>query len=65
MPARLVAEVEEPVVGGMSAVDYFAAQVRPSTIHDWEAAHGIQLPLPEHALLHGGAVLAGEPGAGG
>ncbi|MFU8874129.1 AAA family ATPase [Micromonospora sp. SL4-19] len=62
VPARLVAEVDEPVVGGMTAIDYFAAQVRPSLIHDWEAAHGIQLPLPEHALLGGDAVLAGEPG---
>ncbi|MFE9690976.1 AAA family ATPase [Micromonospora sp. NPDC005806] len=62
VPARLAAEVEEPVVGGMSAVDYFAAQARPSLIHDWEAAHGLQLPLPEHALLGGDAVLAGEPG---
>jgi predicted cytidylate kinase len=64
VPARLVAEVDEPVVGGMSAVDYFAAQARPSLIHDWEAAHGVRLPLPEHALLGGDAVLAGEPGAG-
>jgi predicted cytidylate kinase len=64
VPARLVAEVDEPVVGGMSAVDYFAAQVNPSLIHDWAAAHGIALPLPEHALLGGDAVLAGEPGAG-
>ncbi|WFE39695.1 AAA family ATPase [Micromonospora sp. WMMD998] len=62
--ARLVAEVEEPVVGGMSAVDFFTAQARPALIHDWEDAHGIALPLPEHALLGGGAVLAGEPGAG-
>ncbi|MEU2613278.1 AAA family ATPase [Micromonospora sp. NPDC007271] len=64
VPARLVGEVNEPVVGGMSAIDYFAAQARPSVIHDWEAAHGIQLPLPEHALLGGDAVLAGEPGTG-
>ncbi|MFI7577044.1 AAA family ATPase [Micromonospora sp. NPDC049497] len=65
VPALLVAEVDEPVVGGMSAVDYFAAQVRPGLIHDWEAAHSITLPLPEHALLAAGdAVLAGEPGAG-
>ncbi|MET8911363.1 AAA family ATPase [Micromonospora sp. NPDC004551] len=62
--ARLVAEVEEPVVGGLSAVDFFAAQARPSLIHDWEAAHGLALPLPEHALLGGDAVLAGEPGTG-
>ncbi|MGN9779527.1 AAA family ATPase [Micromonospora sp. H33] len=64
VPARLVAEVDEPVVGGMSAIDYFTAQVRPGLIHDWEAAHKIELPLPEHALLGEGAVLAGEPGAG-
>ncbi|MGC1212165.1 MAG: AAA family ATPase [Micromonospora sp.] len=64
VPARLLAEVDEPVVGGMSAVDYFAAQARPGIIHDWEAAHGIELPLPEHALLGGDAVLAGEPGTG-
>ena len=47
----------------MSAIDYFAAQVRPGLVYDWEAAHGIQLPLPEHALLGGDAVLAGDPGA--
>jgi len=64
VPARLVGEVEEPVVGGMSAIDYFTAQARPSVIHDWAAAHGTPLPLPEHALLGGDAVLAGEPGTG-
>ncbi|MFI7160690.1 MULTISPECIES: AAA family ATPase [Micromonospora] len=64
VPARLVAEVDEPVVGGMSAVEFFTTQARPGLIHDWEDAHGITLPLPEHALLDGGPVLAGEPGAG-
>ncbi|MFG2062855.1 AAA family ATPase [Micromonospora sp. NPDC048871] len=63
VPGRLVAEVDEPVVGTTSAVDFFAAQARPSLIHDWEAAHDIRLPLPEHALLAGDAVLAGEPGS--
>jgi len=62
VPAQLVAEVDEPVVGGMSAVDYFTAQVRPGLVYDWESAHKIQLPLPEPALLRGNAVLAGEPG---
>lgn len=64
VPAQLVAEVDEPVVGGMSAVEYFTAQVSPGKVYDWEAAHGIDLPLPEHALLGGDAVLAGEPGHG-
>ncbi|MEV4543691.1 AAA family ATPase [Micromonospora echinaurantiaca] len=64
VPAQLVAEVDEPVVGGMSAVDYFTAQVRPGVVYDWEAAHKIELPLPEHARHAGDAVLAGEPGAG-
>ncbi|SCF32209.1 AAA family ATPase [Micromonospora mirobrigensis] len=62
VPAQLVAEADEPVVGGMSAVEYFTAQVRPGTVHDWAAAHGTHLPLPAHALLAGDAVLAGEPG---
>jgi predicted cytidylate kinase len=65
VPGRLVAEADEEVVGGMNAVEYFAAQLRPSTVHDWEAAHGIKLPLPEHALLGGGAVLAGGAGQPG
>ena len=39
-------------------------QVRASIVHDWEAAHKIQLPLPEHVLHSVDAVLAGDPGAG-
>lgn len=64
VPGRLVAEVDEPVVGGMTAVEYFTRQVQPSVVHDWQAAHGIELPLPEHALGVPDAVLAGEPAAG-
>ena len=62
VPARLVAEVDEIVVGGLSAVDYFASQVRASTVHDWEAAHKIRLPLPEHVLLAGEDRVAGDGG---
>ncbi|TDC65044.1 cytidylate kinase [Micromonospora sp. KC207] len=61
VPARLVAEMDEPVVGMTSAVDYFTAQVRPGTVYDWEAAHKITLPLPAHCLRAGDAVLAGDP----
>jgi predicted cytidylate kinase len=64
VPAQLAAEVDEPVVGGMSAVDYFAAQVRPGLVYDWEAAHKIHLPLPEPSLIRGDAVLAADTGVG-
>lgn len=63
VPGRLVAEVDEPVVGGLSAVEYFRSEVGLSVIYDWDAAHGTQLPLPAHVLDPGAAVLAGDPGA--
>lgn len=50
VPGRLVAEVDEPVVGGVSAIDYFRAEVGLATIYDWAAAHGTELPLPAHIL---------------
>lgn len=50
VPGRLVAEVDEPVVGGRSAIDYFRAEVGLATIYDWAAAHGTELPLPAHIL---------------
>lgn len=62
VPGRLVAEGTEPVVGGLTAVDYFRSEFALSTIHDWEAAHGVRLPIPAHILERGDAVLAGEAG---
>ncbi|GAB3140876.1 hypothetical protein GCM10027290_12470 [Micromonospora sonneratiae] len=62
VPARLAAEVAEPVVGGLSAVDYFRTEVALSALYDWEAAHQIRLPIPAHVLHRADAVLAGEPG---
>ncbi|MFY1671719.1 AAA family ATPase [Plantactinospora sp. WMMB334] len=62
VPGQLVAECDEPVVGGLSAVEYFRAEVGVSVIYDWDAAHGTQLPLPDHVLERTDAVLAGEPG---
>lgn len=62
VPARLAAEVDEPVVGGMSAVEYFTRQVRASTVHDWAAAHKIELPVPERTLRAAPA-FAGDHGA--
>jgi len=60
VPGRLVAEADEPVVGELSATDYFTSQVRASTVRDWEAAHKTRLPVPEHLLPFGDTVLAGE-----
>ncbi|SCL29625.1 AAA family ATPase [Micromonospora inyonensis] len=64
VPGRLVAEADEPVVGGLTAAEYFTRQVRAGTVHDWEAAHKIELALPEHVLRAPDAVLAGDAVAG-
>ncbi len=48
--ARLLAERDEPVVGGMSAANFFASEVGLSDVHDWAEAHGITLPVPPHAV---------------
>jgi predicted cytidylate kinase len=60
VPARLAAEVAEPVAGGVSAVDFFQSEVSLSTVYDWEAAHGIQLPLPAHILQPADPVLTSD-----
>ncbi|GAB2933067.1 hypothetical protein GCM10027280_21040 [Micromonospora polyrhachis] len=62
IPARLTAEVDEPVVAGLSAVDFFRTEVELSTLYDWEAAHGIRLPIPAHVLHRADTVLASEAG---
>ena len=50
VPARLVGERDETVAGGWSADQYFENEVSSTKIYDWEAAHRIRLPLPEHVL---------------
>ena len=62
VPGRLAAGVAEPVAGGLSAVEYFRAEVSLSTIYDWEAVHGIRLPLPPHVLEPADPVLTGDAG---
>ncbi|MGW0435060.1 AAA family ATPase [Micromonospora sp. NPDC003197] len=62
VPARLIAEADEPVVAGLSAVDFFRTEVELSTLYDWEAAHGIRLPIPAHVLHRADTVLASEAG---
>jgi CMP/dCMP kinase len=48
IPAMLLAEAAEEIVGGLTATRYFASQVSLSTVYDWAAAHQIELPLPAH-----------------
>lgn len=65
VPGRLVAEVDEPVVGGLSAGEFFQTEVGLGAIYDWDAAHGVRLPLPDHVLAQAEAapvdpVLASE-----
>lgn len=50
VPAMLIAEGAEEVVGGLSAATYFRSQVQLSGIYDWSAAHDIVMPLPPHVL---------------
>jgi predicted cytidylate kinase len=53
IPARLVAEQDEQVVGGWSATHYFQNEVSLTKVYDWEAAHNIQLPHPPHIAERG------------
>jgi cytidylate kinase len=45
---RLVAEDGESVARGLSAQEYFESETGVNDVHDWEAAHGIELSLPPH-----------------
>jgi cytidylate kinase len=44
--ARLLAEGEERVAGGLTSLQYFESEVDLGKIRAWEAAHRIDLPLP-------------------
>jgi|SRR5450755_1377267 cytidylate kinase len=44
VPARLVAEADETVAANLSACKFLRSKISLSTVHDWEMAHGIQLP---------------------
>ncbi len=46
----LVGEDRESIVDGLSSNQYFRSHVGVSTIHDWDAAHGLQLTLPTHVV---------------
>jgi CMP/dCMP kinase len=53
--ARLLAEGEEQVTDGLTAVQYFESRVSPSVVRDWETVHGIRLPLPPEPAAGGSA----------
>jgi predicted cytidylate kinase len=48
IPATLLAERDEHVVGGLTAEQFFTSEVSMGMIYDWAAAHRIELPLPAH-----------------
>lgn len=50
VPAQLLAEGDEPVVGGLSAQEYFRSEVGLGQIYDWRELHGTELPVPAHVL---------------
>ena len=52
VPALLVAEGDEEVADGQSALSYFESTVTASMIDDWSEAHHIELPTPAHLLRH-------------
>lgn len=62
VPGRLIAEGDELVRDARTAAEYFRDRVRLKTVTDWETAHGIRLPVPDHLLARPEAVLAGDSG---
>lgn len=46
--AQLIAEGKEHLASGLSAEQYFAAEVGLNMVYDWAAAHEIELSLPPH-----------------
>jgi predicted cytidylate kinase len=50
--ARLLAEGEERVAGGLTSLQYFESEVDPGKIRAWEAIHHIDLPLPARLRDH-------------
>ncbi len=56
VPGTLLAQDNDPVVGGLTAREFFASTVTMSKVYDWQEAHGTELEMPAHAL--------GDPAAG-
>jgi cytidylate kinase len=51
VPGTLLAQDNDPVVGGLSAREFFASTVTVTKVYDWQEAHGSALELPVHALV--------------
>ena len=49
MPGTLLAQDNDPVVGGLSAREFFASTVTMSKVYDWQETHGTELEMPAHA----------------
>ena len=50
VPGTLLAQDNDPVVGGLTAREFFASTVTMSKVYDWQEAHGTELEMPAHAL---------------
>jgi len=50
VPGTLLAQDNDPVVGGLSAREFFASTVTMSKVYDWQETHGTELEMPAHAL---------------
>ncbi|MDG4824450.1 AAA family ATPase [Asanoa sp. WMMD1127] len=50
VPGTLLAQDNDPVVGGLSAREFFASTVTISKVYDWQEEHGTELEMPAHAL---------------
>ena len=45
---HLLAQDNDPVVGGLTAREFFASTVTMSKVYDWQEAHGTELEMPPH-----------------
>ncbi len=51
VPAKLVAEANEEVAGGVTALQFLENEVTPARIEDWAEAHELSLPAPHRTRV--------------
>jgi cytidylate kinase len=61
IPARLVAEADEPLAGQESACDFFRTGIAPDVIRHWEAVHQMKLPPVNRSPQQGPGPSCGLP----